>query len=267
MSKVLLDEVRGGVRNLTLNRPDSLNAIDMELGSELLGALRGAGADRTIHAIVLRGAGRAFCAGADLKEASSQTAEDRDRWLQVAVDLHQAILDSPKPVLAQIHGYAIGLGCSIAVACDLVTCADGTVLGYPEVEHGLVPGISLAVLSRAVSGRVAAELVFLARRIDASEAVRLGIANDVVPLDRLAQRTDEFTDRLRLMDPGALRLSKRILRDLVGMPIDRRLVAGAEVVRIARQGREAGESTEKPVSPMSAAARPLDREGEGGHGS
>lgn len=256
MPEVLLRESRDGVEHLMLNRPGSLNAIDVELVTELLAAIRAAGADRTVRAIVLSGAGRAFCAGADLKEAGAQSPRERDRWLQTAVDVHQAILDSPKPIVAQVHGYAIGLGCSIAVACDLVICAEGTVLGYPEVEHGLVPGISLAVLSRVMSARVVSELVLLARRIDAFEAVELGIANDAVPLDQLPRRIADLTDRLISMDPEAIRLSKRVARDLLGMPMDRRLTVGAEAVRIARQGREARDPSVDAAGTESTAQHP-----------
>jgi enoyl-CoA hydratase len=128
-----------GVCTVTLNRPQKLNAIDQEVADALVGALDAASG---AGAIVLRGAGRAFCAGADLHAVGSAGADAHAAWIDRIAELHERVRHTPVPVVASVHGHALGAGLSLALVCDFVICAEDAVLALPEVEHGLVAGVS-----------------------------------------------------------------------------------------------------------------------------
>src|SRR5690349_16018635 len=140
---VLLVEDVDSVRRLTLNRPERLNSLSVELIETLSEALRDAGADERVRAIVLRGAGRAFCAGYDLKEEAevqaSRGPSDVATWreeLAHDVDRMLEIFDHPKPVIAEIHGYCLGGGCDLMMMCDISVAADDAIFGEPEIRFG-----------------------------------------------------------------------------------------------------------------------------------
>lgn len=239
MTNALRSTQDEGVTTLTLNRPQVLNAVDEDLGRALLQELRQAAGDKTTRVVVLEGAGDSFCAGADLKEAKSQGEAARLRWMRTVAEIVRALSGLPQPVVAKVHGHALGLGATLALACDLVVCATDASFGYPEVEHGLAPGLSLAVLSTLTNVRVMADLVLTGRRVSGEEAVRLGLATRSVSAARLDAELAEMTSQLQSKSSTALRLSKTLLRDLAGMPADERLSAGLEVVKIARMGADA----------------------------
>ncbi|MGH9298553.1 MAG: enoyl-CoA hydratase/isomerase family protein [Acidimicrobiales bacterium] len=176
----------GDVAVVTLNRPERLNAVNHELVTELCSCLERAGQDGAA-AVVLTGDGQAFCAGHDLKQAP-ETAVDAAALerLQKIQDVTRWIRRLTAPVVAAVHGYALGAGCEFALCCDLVVAEAGSVFGFPEVEVGLgVTGGISHLLPLAVGAVKAKELVLLGTRIDAEEACRLGLVNVVVP-DALA---------------------------------------------------------------------------------
>jgi enoyl-CoA hydratase len=212
---VLVEESIGPVRRLTLNRPKVLNALSTALVEELSAGLARAAADEGVRAVVVRGAGRAFCAGYDLKEEAEQNASrgplDVAAWragLAHDVGRMLEIFDHPKPVIAQVHGYCLGGGCDLMMMCDLAVAAEDAVFGEPEIRFG--SGVVTMVMPWLIGARRAKELLLTGEdRIAAREALRIGLLNRVVPADRLEEETLGLARKLAALDPVALSLTKR----------------------------------------------------------
>lgn len=198
-----------GVR-LVLDRPAKLNALSAPLIGELIAALDVAIADPVVRVIVIEGAGRAFSAGYDLTEEGD--IEGPVQWralLKADVDATLRILDCPKPVIAQIHGYALAGGLELAMACDLVVAAEGTKLGEPEIRYGSAPVTLL--MPYLIGQKKTRELLFTGDLIDAVEAERIGLINRVVPADRLEAEVDALADRLARTPPEVMGPTKMML--------------------------------------------------------
>lgn len=200
-----------GVR-LTLNRPAKLNALNGPLVAALLAALDAAEADERVRVIVLEGAGRAFSAGYDLTEEADGGIHGPVEWRALlAADVAATLrfLDSPKPVIAQLHGYALAGGLELAMACDLVVAAEGTKLGEPEIRYGSAPVTLL--MPYLIGQKRTRELLLTGDLIDAVEAERIGLVNRVVPIERLAAEVDALADRLARTPPEVMGPTKRML--------------------------------------------------------
>jgi 2-(1,2-epoxy-1,2-dihydrophenyl)acetyl-CoA isomerase len=196
-------ERRGATTIIRLNRPQALNALDATLGQELLDVVRSLAEDDEVRAVCVTGAGRAFCAGADLRDLTSRPRTD-DGHVDVETALttvYHPILTClrtmPKPVVAAINGVAVGIGCSLALSCDLLVAAESAYLSLGFARIGLVPdGAALALVSaRAGSGR-AAQLALLGGRISASDALRYGLVDDVLPDHELEDGVHALVDEL-----------------------------------------------------------------------
>jgi enoyl-CoA hydratase len=210
---VLLEEDLGPLRRLTLNRPDVLNALSSELVEALSAALRRA-ADDDARVVVIRGAGRAFCAGYDLKEEAARgTPRDAAGWRDALghdVDRMLELFDHPKPILAEVHGYCLAGGCDLMMMCDLAVASDDAMFGEPEIRFG--SGVVTMVMPWLVGARKAKELLLTGEdRIDAAEAYRIGLVNRVVPRDRLEDETLALARRIAVMDPVGISLTKRAI--------------------------------------------------------
>ncbi len=209
---ILLTEPTGWGVRLTLNRPDKLNALSADLVRRLTEAIDAAIADERVRVIVLQGAGRAFCSGYDLTEEADGGTPGPVEWREllatdVAATLH--VLDCPKPVIAQIHGYALAGGLELAMACDLVIAAEGTKMGEPEIRYGSAP---VALLMPFLIGqKKTRELLLTGDLIDAVEAERIGLINRVVPAEALAAEVDALADRLARTPPDVMAPTKRML--------------------------------------------------------
>ena len=196
---------------MTLNRPDKLNAISAELREALDAALIDAAADDRVRVIAIAGAGRAFCAGYDLSEAFLPTAWSWREVLAKDVAATLAIRSCPKPVIAQVHGYTLAGGLELAMACDLIVAAEGTMVGEPEIRYGSAPVTLL--MPYLIGQKKTRELLLTGDLIDAREAERIGLVNRVVPNDRLAAEVDALADRLArvpsdVMGPTKLMLNR-----------------------------------------------------------
>jgi enoyl-CoA hydratase len=200
-----------GIR-LVMDRPAKLNALNGALVQALLEALDAAEADPEVRVIVLVGAGRAFCAGYDLTEEAGSEIGGPVAWRELlAADVAMTLrfLDSPKPVIAQIHGYALAGGLELAMACDLIVAAEGTMLGEPEIRYGSAPVTLL--MPYLVGQKATRELLLTGDLVDAEEGRRIGIVNRVVPLDRLEAEVDALADRLARTPPEVIGPTKRML--------------------------------------------------------
>jgi enoyl-CoA hydratase len=197
---------------LTLNPPAKLNALSAELVAALAAAVEAAAADPAVRVIALAGAGRAFCAGYDLSEEAEGEIAGPVAWralLAADVAATMRLLDCPKPIIAQVHGYALAGGLELAMACDLVVAAEGTKLGEPEIRYGSAP---VALLMPYLIGqKKTRELLMTGDLIDAVEAERIGLVNRVVPAERLAGEVDALADRLARTPPEVMAPTKRML--------------------------------------------------------
>ena len=200
-----------GVR-LTLNRPAKLNALSGPLVATLVEAIDAATRDPEVRVIVLEGAGRAFSAGYDLTEEAEGGVGGPVAWremLAVDVEATLRLLDCPKPVIAQIHGYALAGGLELAMACDLIVAAEGTKVGEPEIRYGSAPVTLL--MPYLIGQKRTRELLLTGDLIDAVEAERIGLVNRVVPLERLAAEVDALADRLARTPPEVMAPTKLML--------------------------------------------------------
>jgi enoyl-CoA hydratase len=207
----LLIEDIGAVRRLTMNRPDALNALNGELVAAMSAALDDAADDDDVHVLVLRGAGRAFCAGYDLNEDAAGGVLDARRWHQ---DLRRSteemlkFLDHPKPVIASVHSYCLAGGTDLMLACDLAVAADDALFGYVDVRFG--SGVVSMFLPWIVGVRTAKELLFTGEdRVPASEALRMGLVNRVVPRDELDEATVALAEEIAKNEPFVIQSTKR----------------------------------------------------------
>ena len=197
-----------GVR-LTLNRPAKLNALSVELRDALTAAIADAAADERVRVIAIAGSGRAFCSGYDLSEAAPPTGWQWRDVLERDVRATLAIWSCPKPVIAQVHGYALAGGLELAMACDLVVAAEGAQLGEPEIRFGSAPVTLL--MPFVVGQKRTRELLLTGDLIDAVEAERIGLVNRVVPADRLADEVDALAERLARVPPDVMAPTKLML--------------------------------------------------------
>jgi enoyl-CoA hydratase len=208
---VLLQEALGPVRRLTMNRPASLNALNAELTDALSEAIQGAGSDDGVSVVILRGAGRAFCAGYDLNEDASGGVLDARHWhedLAHATDRMLEILDCPKPVIASVHSYCLAGGTDLMLACDLAVAADDAYFGYVDVRFG--SGVVSMFLPWVIGVRAAKELLFTGEdRVSADDALRIGLVNRVVPRDRLDDATMELAEEIAKNEPFVVQTTKR----------------------------------------------------------
>jgi enoyl-CoA hydratase/carnithine racemase len=199
----LLYDVADGVAKLTLNRPDSLNAINGSLHRQLLDAFARAGADPGVRVVVLRGAGRAFSAGGDLKAVAA--GED----MGDPMDLATALLELRKPVVAVAHGYCLGQAFELVQCCDLVIAVAGSEFGEVEVEHGWSPPIPIT--PQRLASRHAMEVLLLGQRFGAERAERMGLVNWVVAEADLDGLLTAVTDRLAFLEPAVLANNKALV--------------------------------------------------------
>ena len=197
-----------GVR-LVLNRPDQLNAISAALRDALVDAIAEAAADERVRVIAIAGAGRAFCSGYDLAETAPTTAWGWRDVLARDVDATLAVWSCPKPVIAQVHGYALAGGLELAMACDLIVASDDARLGEPEIRFGSAPVTLL--MPFLIGQKKTRELLLTGDLITAPEAERIGLVNRVVAADELGAEVDRLADRLARVEPDVMAPTKAML--------------------------------------------------------
>lgn len=213
---VLLTEDIGPVRRLTMNRPKALNALSSELIQALSHALDAAAVDPTVRVVIVKGAGRAFCAGYDLNEDAGAGTKDSVGWhkeLKHSADEMLKFFDFPKPVIAQVHSYCLAGGCDLMMICDLTVCSEDARFGEPEIRFG--SGVVTMVMPWVLGARKAKELLFTGEdRIDAAEALRIGLVNKVVPTDELDDATLALAEEIAKNDPFAVSMQKKAINKI-----------------------------------------------------
>ena len=225
---------RDGAAIITLSRPDALNAFDRQLTADLLAAVREVAADEAVRAVVLTGAGRAFSSGADLKAGFDAGPDGRPDVRTALNEGYHPIITGirrmEKPVLAAVNGPAVGVGCSMALCCDLVVATESAYLLLAFVNIGLVPdgGSSLFVPARAGFGR-AAEMAMLGERVPAARALEWGLVNRVVPDAEFASEVQALAARLAAGPTRSYAGTKRQLNQWLYAGMDDQLALEADV--------------------------------------
>ncbi|CAN5899181.1 enoyl-CoA hydratase [soil metagenome] len=212
MEEILLIETRGAARLLTLNRPAKLNALNANLIHALTQGLLDAQTDVTVSAVILAGAGRAFCAGADTSAPRPLTAENRKNLIRHAdesIELTRLLSRIDKPVIAAVHGYALGAGCGLAFGSDLVVAAESARFGYPELKAGLTASTVSAQAVHLMGRKIAFELLTLCENITPQRAYEQGLVNRVVPDDQLLPTALAMADTMAKWNLEFLTQTKR----------------------------------------------------------
>jgi methylglutaconyl-CoA hydratase len=236
-STVVTYEIDGGLARITLNRPDKRNALNDAVIAGLKDALNRANEEPAIRVIVLTGAGKDFCAGADLsalqKISEASMAENADDARSL-LDLFALMRTVRVPVIAAVRGRALAGGCGLASACDLVVASDTARFGYPEVKLGFVPAMVTAILRRNVSEKRAFELLTRGDEISADEARTMGLINQVFAEADFDRASDEYARRFEKLSASAVSLTKSLLYQIDGMAFADALQTGADVNVVAR---------------------------------
>jgi len=228
---VLTEEAGDGVRVLTLNRPQRLNAITPELLEDLIAALQAADRDPAIRAVVLTGAGRAFCAGDDLKEFGSQSKDEATTRAYIAriQDVTRAMLLGDTPVIGAVRGWAVGGGLEWVINCDFAIAAEGSRFFFPEIALGVfVTGGVTELLPRLVGLQRARALIMLGERFDAAQAQAWDLVYRVVPDAQLMPEALALARRIAALPPGPVRDLRRILARRSGAGLDAAMAAETE---------------------------------------
>ncbi len=228
--------VADGVATIALNRPQALNAWNAQLGTDMLAALRHAGAEESIRALVITGSGRAFSSGADLKDVSggSTTPDGRPDVYKTLTERYHPIMHAirmiPKPVIAAVNGPAVGIGCSLALCCDLILAGESAYFLLAFVNIGLVPdgGSSLFVPTRVGMAR-ASELAMLGEKLPAPQALEWGLINRVHPDDQLMAETQTLAAKLAAGPTRSYAGTKRQLNNWLFARMEEQLELEAQI--------------------------------------
>jgi len=237
MTDKVLYSTGQGIARITLHRPEKRNALDGEMIAGLRQALAQSAADGDVRVVLLTGAGKDFCAGADLAAIESLKDTGVMENLADARRLGDLFLDMrrhPRPIVAAVRGRALAGGCGIATAADIVLAADSAQFGYPEVKIGFVPAMVMAILRRSISEKRAFELLASGEITSASEAADIGMINRVYPESTFDQEVESYLRQIAVRSPSALTLTKNLLYQTDGVSFESALSAGVQINALAR---------------------------------
>lgn len=241
-------EVERGIARVALNRPERRNALDQELLTELRDALRAASVDDSVHVVLVTGAGKDFCSGMDLRTFADDASGHLSKFQSEARNMAGLLLDMrrhPRPIVAAVHGRALGGGCGIATAADLVLAADSAQFGYPEIAIGFVPAIVMAILRRSVSEKRAFEMITSGEAVSARTALEYGMINRVFGADGFERQVEEFVTNLAAKSTSGLMLAKELFYRTDAMQFEAAVEAGADVNALARTTEDFKRGIEK----------------------
>jgi len=237
MTDKVLYSTGQGIARITLHRPEKRNALDGEMIAGLRQALAQSAADGDVRVVLLTGAGKDFCAGADLAAIESLKDAGVMENLADARRLGDLFLDMrrhPRPIVAAVRGRALAGGCGIATAADIVLAADSAQFGYPEVKIGFVPAMVMAILRRSISEKRAFELLASGEITSASGAADIGMINRVYPEGTFDKEVESYLRQLAARSPSALTLTKNLLYQTDGVSFESALSAGVQINALAR---------------------------------
>ena len=237
-------EFDGHLALLTLNRPEKRNAISGEMIEDLLGALFQVEANNQIRVAILTGAGKAFCSGMDIEHLQAiahKTPEENLEDSRRMAHLFLTIYSFPKPLIAAVNGPAMAGGCGLAAFCDFTLAAPTAKFGFSEVRIGFLPALVSVFLVRQIGEKHARDLMLTGRLVDAGEAQRLGLVNEVVPAEKLLDRARELAATLAANSATSLGRTKHLLRSFMEGEIERQInaaVTANAAIRVTGDFRE-----------------------------
>lgn len=250
--KTVLYSRDGNVGIITLNRPERLNAINGGLLRDFIAQLETAREDKEAISVILTGAGRAFCAGEDLKESSA--GKSFETWIEETdglQEIQRMIMRLGKPLIAAVQGYALGGGCEFAMSCDIRIATEDAKFGFPETEVGLtVTTAGTKLLTQIVGLGKAKELVFTGEFVDAHEALRIGLANKVVPAEMLIDEALGMANKIGEKSPLALKLSRIAIEQGLHSSFEQILEIEANHLLICISAQNQKEFMEKKLQKM-----------------
>jgi methylglutaconyl-CoA hydratase len=248
VTAVVLTSTDGGILTVTLNRPAKRNALSAEMIERLHQTLEQADLDAAVRVVLIRGAGKDFCAGLDLDEllaSADRSPEENEKSALRLGRLFEQIRDLPKPVVAMVHGRALAGGAGLATACDLVVASESAQLGYPEIQRGFVPAMVMTLLRRLVGEKLALDLVLTGRVLTAHEALAAGLVSRVVPDGDLERESSGVAAQLAASSASALTLTKKLFYQVDGRGRSDGISLGARVNALARSTPEFREAIAK----------------------
>ena len=247
----ILTRVEGRAGVVQLNRPKALNALNRELMTELMDALEAYDRDPTVGCMVVAGSDRAFAAGADIKEMA--TATPASMMTNSFIDLWDRLRAMSKPIIAAVSGFALGGGCELAMACDMIVAAETAQFGQPEINLGVIPGAGgTQRMTLAVGKAVAMEMVLNGRYLSAAEAQHYGLVNRVYPVEVYLAEAVRLANEIAARAPVAVRLGKEAVNAAFEMPLragldhERRLVYLLFGTTDQKEGMDAFVNKRKP---------------------
>jgi len=229
--------IDGPVARVTLNRPDKRNALDSEMVSEIRRALAESAENSAVRVVLLSGAGKDFCSGADLaalhqiaKATVMENLADARQLADVFLDMRR----HPRPIVAAVRGRALAGGCGIATAADIILASESAQFGYPEVKIGFVPAMVMAIVRRSVSEKRAFELLTSGEPFPARTALEIGMINRIFPDASFDREVESYAAQLATRSTSALSLTKSLLYQIDSMSFEAALSAGVQTNAIAR---------------------------------
>jgi enoyl-CoA hydratase/carnithine racemase len=211
---------QGAVATVTLNRPEVFNAYNIQMRDDLFAVFGAVADDPAVRVLVLRGAGSAFSTGGDLTEFGAAPSPLTARWVRWRRDVWGLLASLEAVTIAAVHGYTAGGGLEMALLCDLIVAADDAVMFLPECSLGMIPGVGgTQTLPRAVGVGRALEMILAGRRVDPSEAARIGLVNRVVPRAALDVAAAALADRIAALAPAAVSAVKRCVTQGLELPL------------------------------------------------
>jgi methylglutaconyl-CoA hydratase len=213
----VLESLQDHVATVTLNEPEARNPLSPQLVRELSATLERLAKDPEVRVVILTGAGKGFCAGADLRRMRAATPlEDRDEYDEILI-LNRLLWEYPKPTIAAVHGFAMGAGCNLMSWCDLAVADDDAKLGYPEVKAGVPSATVIPTLMKTVGRKRMYELILTGEWIPASDAVEIGLINRAVATGTALKVATELAERIAGHHPQAVRFTKEIVKVVTDM--------------------------------------------------
>ncbi len=210
--KNILTEIRDNIGIIKINRPQQLNALNIQTIHELNDLIHLWSKDDKIKVIIITGEGKSFVAGADIAEMKDMTKQQAIDFSEMGQKVFSLIESQEKPVIACVNGFALGGGCELAMACDIRVASDKAKFGQPEVNLGVIPGFAgTQRLARMVGTAKAKELILTGEIIDAQTALSIGLVNQVVPHDNLLDQTFKMAQKIASKGPTAVRLAKKVI--------------------------------------------------------
>jgi len=246
-SKILF-AVEDGIARVTLNRPDKRNALNDEVIGELRDAMRRTAEDENVRVVLLTGAGKDFCSGADLaalQKISQATVMDNIADARGFAELFIAMRRHPRPIIAAVRGRALAGGCGLATACDLILAEESAKFGYPEVNIGFIPAMVMAVLRRSVSEKRAFELITRGEIIGSQTAFEIGLINRVFADESFESDVEAYVSQLAAKSASAVSLSKNLLYHMDAQSFESALEAGVQLNAITRMTEDCRRGVER----------------------